>query len=161
MPGYENVALELARALRVNYAQTGDSVGVNKAISAELSATRTHLQKAAWSNEAHYRKKHHGLNRVGKFFEYYWFCLLDIIWGNGESLLKLLRTLSVIYAAFAIWLFQPGGSVTQTIRDTFLIFWGSYDGSIRRPVLVACAVAARTMLLALFVTVLVRRLSRR
>ncbi|HEY4249230.1 MAG TPA: pentapeptide repeat-containing protein [Lacunisphaera sp.] len=158
MPGYENVALELARALRVNYAQTGDSVGVNKAISAELDATRIHLHKAAWSKESYYRSKHHGWGRLAKIAEYCWFRLLDGIWGHGESLPKLLRTGLVCYVAVAWRLYRPEIGVIGAVRDSFLLFWGS---TFSRPLLGAVAVALRTLLLGLFVTVLVRRLSRR
>lgn len=161
MPGYENVALELARALRVNYAQTGDSVGVNKAISAELDATRIHLRKAVWSKESYYRSKYCGLGRVGKIPQHYWFHLLDMVWGHGESLPKLLRTFVVLYAAVTYALYRSEFGVLRATRDAFLILWGSYDGSVHRPLLTACAVAARTVLLGLFITVLVRRLSRR
>lgn len=158
MPGYENVALEFARALRVNYAQTGDSVGVNKAISAELDATRIHLHKAAWSKESYYRNKHHGLNRLAKIVQYYWFLLLDFVWGHGESLPKLLRTGAVCYALVAYVLYSPTFGVIRAVRDSFLLFWGSASSL---PLLGAGAVALRTVLLGLFVTVLVRRLSRR
>ena len=158
MPGYENVALELARALRVNYAQTGDPVGVNKAISAELDATQIHLHKTVWSKESYYRSKHHGWNRVAKFVRYYWFRLLDLIWGHGESLPKLLRTVAICYGAATFVLYRPEFGLLRAIRDSFLIFWGT---SSSRPLLGATAVAVRTMLLGLFVTILVRRLSRR
>lgn len=161
MPGYENVALELARALRVNYAQTGDPAGVNLAISAELDATRIHLYKAAWSRESYYRNKHRGWNRVGKIMQYYWFRCLDLIWGHGESLPKLLRTVAVCYAVAVLILYRSEFGLFHAIRDGFLLFWGSYDVTVAGPVLGAGAVATRTVLLGLFVTVLVRRLSRR
>jgi hypothetical protein len=158
MPGYENVALELARALRVNYAQTGDSAGVNKAISAELDATRIHLYKAAWSKESYYRKKHRGINRLAKIVQCHWFQFLDFIWGHGESLPKLLRTGAVCYAVFACKLYSSEFGLIRAVRDGFLLFGGS---PLNHPLLGASAVALRTVLLGLFVTVLVRRLSRR
>ena len=58
LPGFENVALEFARSLRVNFSQTGNSNGVNRSIQAELDATKVHLRKAAWSKESYYRKKY-------------------------------------------------------------------------------------------------------
>jgi hypothetical protein len=161
MPGHENVALELARALRVNYAQIGDSDGVNKAISAELAATRIHLKKVVCSNEGYYRKKYRGWNRILKALEYYSFLSLDFIWGNGESLPKLIRTTAIVYAIFAVSLYRFGVGLIPALRDAFLLAWGSYGHVAQIPILAASAVASRTLLLGLYVTVLVRRLSRR
>ena len=161
MPGYENVALELARSLRVNYAQVGDTDGVNKAISSELDATRIHLKKAAWSKESYYRNKHKGFNRLIKFLEYYWFRVLDFIWGNGESLPKLLRTIAIAYAVIAIYVHKSGTSVIESFGNAFLAFWGSYVPATPAPFFSASALAIRTVFVGLFVTVLVRRLSRR
>jgi hypothetical protein len=163
MPGYENVALELARSLRVNYAQVGDTDGVNKAISAELDATRIHLKKAAWSKESYYRNKHKGLNRIAKILEYCWFRFLDLLWGNGESLPKLLRTIVIAYALIAVFLYshKPGASFFTALGDAFLAFWGSYVPATPMPSFAAIALTIRTVFVGLFVTVLVRRLSRR
>jgi hypothetical protein len=161
MPGYENVALELARALRVNYAQIGDSVGVNRAISAELAATRIHLEKVVWSNESYYRNKHRGWNRVVKALELYTFKSLDFIWGNGESLPKLIRTTAITYAVFVVGLARSGVGFAPALRDTFVLAWGSYGNAAQIPILAASAAASRTLLFGLFIALLVRRLSRR
>ncbi|HWA08342.1 MAG TPA: pentapeptide repeat-containing protein [Opitutaceae bacterium] len=161
MPGYENVALELARALRVNYAQVGDSDGVNRAISAELSATRTHLEKVAWSNEGYYRNKHRGFERAIKVLEYYWFYVLDFVWGHGESLPKLLRTLILAYMVLVVFLYRSSGGFFPAIQDAFLLIWSNYGGAPQIPMAAAVTLALRTLLLGLFVAVLVRRLSRR
>lgn len=161
MPGYENVALELARALRVNYAQVGDSDGVNRAISAELTATRTHLEKVAWSHESYYRNKHRGFERAVKVLEYYWFFVLDFVWGHGESLPKLLRTIALSYLVLIIFLYRSSGGFFSAIRDAFLLVWGNYGSASQIPMTAAATLALRTLLLGLFVAVLVRRLSRR
>ncbi len=162
MPGYENVALELARALRVNYAQVGDSEAVNKAISAELNATRIHLKKAAWSPEGYYRDKYRGLERVARIFEYYWFLLLDFVWGHGESLPKLLRTIIFVFAVLVVWLMVSQCSgFSQSVRAAFLIAWGGYENAGQLPLVIAITVAVRTVLLGLFIAVVIRRLSRR
>lgn len=158
MPGFENVALELARSLRVNFSQLGDSVGVNMAVSAELEATRVHLYKAAWSAESYYRKKHAGLGRVRSVVEYLWFLLQDTIWGHAESLWKLGRFLICGYAVLAVALFCRGGQMGNAFRDAWMMLWGVGTTS---PLVATVAVAFRTVALGLFVTVLVRRLSRR
>lgn len=86
MPGYENVAVELARSLRINYAQLGDVEGVNRAIAAELAATKVHLHKAAWSSESYYRRKYSGLRRWNVGLKFFAFMFFEVLWGNGESL---------------------------------------------------------------------------
>lgn len=158
MPGFENVALELARSLRVNFSQLGDSVGVNVAVSAELEATRVHFYKAAWSPEAYYRKKHAGLGRVRAIGAYAWFRVQDTIWGHGESLWKLGRFLMCGYAVLAVVLFWRGAQIGSAFREAWMMLWGV--GSASRLV-ATVAVAFRTVALGLFVTVLVRRFSRR
>ncbi len=54
-PGYENLKLRFARALRANFQQLGDATAVNKAMKIELDATEVHLKKAWHSNESYYR----------------------------------------------------------------------------------------------------------
>jgi hypothetical protein len=95
-PGWDNLKLKFARTLRVNFQQLGDSKSANKAIRVELDATETHLYKAWQSNESYYRKKYAGWKRIGKFFEWLKFKVLDFIWGNGESTYKLSRSILII-----------------------------------------------------------------
>jgi hypothetical protein len=94
-PGWDNLKLKFARTLRMNYQQIGDSKSANKAIKVELDATEEFLLKAWKSNESYYRKKYAGWKRVGKFFEWLSFKLLDIIWGNGENTFKLIRSVII------------------------------------------------------------------
>ena len=84
-PGWDNLKLKFARTLRVNFQQLGDSELANKAIKVELDATEIHLKKSWHSNESYYRKKYCGWKRVGKFFEWLKFQILDFIWENGEN----------------------------------------------------------------------------
>jgi hypothetical protein len=95
-PGSENLKLKFARSLRMNYQQIGDAKSANKAISIELQATEDHLHKAWKSKESYYRKKYKGLERVKTYGEWLEFKLLDLIWGNGESTLKLCRAALVV-----------------------------------------------------------------
>lgn len=95
-PGWDNLKLSFARTLRMNYQQLGDSISANKAIKIELDATEIHLHKSWKSKESYYRKKYPGLKRLKKFLEWLNFKLLDFIWGNGESTLKLLRSVIII-----------------------------------------------------------------
>ncbi len=94
-PGWDNLKLRFARTLRMNYQQLGDSKSANKAIKVELDATKVYLYKAWHSNESYYRKKYAKGKRVGKFFEWLNFKALDVIWGNGESTFKLIRSIII------------------------------------------------------------------
>lgn len=101
-PKEENLRLKFARSLRVNFQQIGDAKAVNKAISLELEATATYLKKSWLSNESYYQKKFPGWRRIFQFFKWLEFALLDVIWGNGESSPKLLRTIVFIHFLITI-----------------------------------------------------------
>ena len=100
-PGWDNLKLKFARTLRMNYQQLGDSKSANKAIKVELDATKIYLYKAWKSNESYYRKKYASWKRFGKFFEWLNFNVLDVIWGNGESTYKLLRSIIIFLIAMS------------------------------------------------------------
>ena len=161
MPGYENVASELARSLRVNYSQLGNVTGVNKAIKAELDATKTHLWKAAWSKESYYRHKYKGLARAKQILEYFWFKLLDFLWGNGESPLKLLRTIFFLIAFVAFCLWYVDQPLKTVLLSPFSLFLGTSQNYDFPEMVKTIATLARYILLGMFVSILVKRLSRR
>lgn len=98
-PGWDNLKYKFARTLRMNFQQLGDSKSANKAIRVELDATEAYLHKAWQSNESYYRKRYTRWKRVGKFFEWLNFKVLDFIWGNGESTFKLVRSI-VLFLLF-------------------------------------------------------------
>lgn len=91
-PQRENIKSSFARNLRTNFQQLGDSRNVNRSILIELEATREHLKKICYDHSSHYRDKYTGLLRIKGFKDYYTFIFFDFIWGNGESLWKLIRT---------------------------------------------------------------------
>jgi len=101
-PGWDNLKLKFARTLRMNYQQIGDSKSANKAIKVELAATEVFLFKAWKSNESYYRIKYASWKRLGKFFEWINFKLLDTIWGNGESTFKLIRSVIIVLIAMSV-----------------------------------------------------------
>lgn len=101
-PGQENLQQSFARTLRINYHQIGDSSAANKAIKIELNATSIHFYKAWRSRESYYRKKYTGLQRIKMFFEWLHFVALDLFWGNGESPLRLLRSLLLLIVLIAL-----------------------------------------------------------
>lgn len=159
-PGFENIALEFSQSLRVNFGQIGDTVGVNKSIKNELDATKVHLKKAAFSKEAWYRDKYSGLNRLKSVWDYIVFCIFDWIWGNGESLLNVvLSMLAVIFFA-ALALDAPFGEFCESLINSLQVFLGQKVPDIPTTVSLTL-IFSRYVLLGLFVSVLVKRLSRR
>jgi len=102
-PAFENLKLKFARSLRMNYQSLGDSLSANKTIVLELQATEIHLLKAWKSKESYYRKKYKGWKRIRSFVEWFNFKSLDLIWGNGESTLKLIRSFFIILLAMSLY----------------------------------------------------------
>ncbi len=163
-PGFENLKSRFARTLRTNYQGLGDMAGVNKAILVELDATRVHLYKEWTSNESYYRKKYAGARRVRSFFHWVGFRLLDLLWGNGESPLKLARSIAIFLVVLALCdVFanrDPGfvanyWSAIVNAPQVFLGVTASPFGGLFS----AGITFVRLMTFGLFVSLLVRRLA--
>ncbi|MCK9744987.1 pentapeptide repeat-containing protein [Pseudomonas syringae] len=95
-PERQNLKLKFARTLRMNYQQIGDARAVNRAIVLELEATEVFLKESWRSDSEYYRKKYIGFSRFWQFFRWLEFMVLDFIWGNGESVTKLLRSIILV-----------------------------------------------------------------
>lgn len=91
-PSHDNITQKFASSLRINFQTLGDSESVNKAIQIELRAKKNHLYDSWNSNKRYYREKYEGFLRIKMFFSWLYFKLQEFIWGNGESLWKLIRT---------------------------------------------------------------------
>lgn len=102
-PRPENLRMRFARTLRMNYQQIGDAKAVNKAITLELEATSIYLHKSWRSRETYYIKKYPNIKRIWQFLKWLEFWILDFIWGNGESIVKLTRTLALTLIGIAIY----------------------------------------------------------
>jgi len=166
-PGQENLQQGFARTLRMNFHQIGDAAAANKAIKIELEATGIHLYKAWRSRESYYRKKYSGIQRAGKFIEWSVFAALDFFWGNGESPIKLLRSLLYLVILIAL------GDV-YFLRDVHV--FSSYACALVQALevllgitiplgfsgLVLAGIAGlRYIMFACLVSILIKRLSRR
>lgn len=166
-PGHENLQQKFARTLRVNFHQIGDTIAANKAIKIELEATRIHLYKAWRSRESYYRKKYPGIKRFGVFIEWLDFVLLDTFWGNGESAIKLLRSLAIVVLAIAIgdiyFLKNPAqwDSYFQAAKIAPQVFLGTTHPSLYSGLVLAGIAGVRYVMLACLVSILVKRFSRR
>ncbi len=165
-PPFENLKARFARALRVNYQQLGDAAAVNKAIGVELLAEETHLHKAWQSNEAYYRKKFAGIRRLKMFAKWARFKMLDFVWGNGESPLKLARTsllLLVVMAVFDMAVFRAPQNVgiVQALVLAPQMLLGTLSPAPFPGWYLSLLVALRLIAFGFFISILVKRFSRR
>ncbi len=168
-PREDNLKMRFARSLRMNFQQIGDAKAVNRAISVELEATASYLKKSWASEETYYRKKYPAWKRVPQFFKWLDFCILHMIWGNGESAWKLLRAIAVIHGLIAIYDTVQFGNALD-VRDYLNslamspgVFFGIENASTHAyPIWVLSAITAVRLLgFALFTAILVKRFGRR
>ncbi|HEX7046625.1 MAG TPA: pentapeptide repeat-containing protein [Gammaproteobacteria bacterium] len=167
-PKEENLRMHFSRSLRTNYQQLGDAKSVNKAISIELGATSQYLHKSWASKETYYKEKYGGLLKRGiQLLKWLEFWVLHAIWGNGESIVKLMRSLLIVVAVIAVYDTIKNGDPLDLSQ-----YWG---GLLRAPsiflgvlaptnfstVALSAIVGTRFVAFALLTTLLVKRFSRR
>ena len=166
-PQAENLRMRFARAMRVNFAQTGNADGVNKAISIELAATRLYLWNAWTSKATYYRKKYKGLARAKKTIEWLRFKIMDLIWGNGESPARLFMTFiaGILAVALLDFLRSPVmdiASFQKSIANAPAIAFGFIvKGNHLSQIELVFITIIRLILFGLFMAIVVRRYSRR
>ncbi len=166
-PDRENLKLKFARSLRLNYQQLGDAVSANKAMNVELDATRQHHLDAWRANDSYNRKKYSGWKRAVAFWDWFIFCLLDFIWGNGESLPKLLRI--VVIALFLITVFEvhqsPNANSVISYWETFCsspeILFGVIKPSYLSEDIQVGIYIFRLIMFAFFMSITIKRFNRR
>lgn len=166
-PREENLRMRFARSLRMNYQQIGDAKAVNKSINLELEATAKHLLESWLSDSPYHRKKYPGLRRVVQFLHWIEFWVLHFVWGNGESIFKLLRSIAIAVVAIAIY---DAGSLTSqaTVSDYWEslklapgVFLGTVDRAHHSIGAAAAIVATKLVALSLLTALLVKRFGRR
>lgn len=167
-PREENLRMHFARSLRMNFQQVGNAKAVNQAISAELEATSIYLYKSWRSGETYYKEKYPGfLNGVIQFAKWLEFWILNLVWGNGESILKFLRTIFITLVAISIYDTNTNGSSLTVgfYLTSFLkapaIFLGVLFPDNFTVGAVSIITGIRFVSLALLTTLLVKRFSRR
>lgn len=164
LPPQENLKQSLAKNLRMNYASLGDYEGVNFAIRIELAATMVHLRKAAFCRESYYRNKpeYQKLGRLRYALKFIWFWLLDKLWGNGEHPGRMLISIPVMLFGFAgLIALSNNDTLSQSILSSWSVFLlGANDATLGLGWLMALSLL-RYIVLGLFVSSIVRRLSRR
>jgi uncharacterized protein YjbI with pentapeptide repeats len=163
LPSEENLARDLVRMLRVNFSQIGNYEAVNNAASKEVKLTGVHLYKAAYSAESYYRSKYKGLKRIENGALHAKWKALDLLWGNGESILQVIFSAGCIIIASAVLshLFIETRPFRDDLRAVAYGFWGLSVGLTLNPSLSLFLNLARLFLFGLFMAILVKRLSRR
>jgi Pentapeptide repeats (9 copies) len=166
-PREENLKMRFARSLRVNFQQVGDAKAVNEAITQELEATSRHLLESWLSEEEFYRKKYRGLHRIRQFLAWVEFWVLHFVWGNGESISKLLRTIIIVMVLIAVYdANASNASATvleywNSLKAAPAIFLGTISRSFHTTTAASMIVAARLIALSLLTALLVKRFGRR
>ncbi|EOG3604877.1 pentapeptide repeat-containing protein [Enterobacter ludwigii] len=166
-PGPENLKLKFARSLRVNYQQIGDSKSANKAIAIELQATEAHLHKAWDSNESYYRQKYKGRERFYMYLEWIQFKALDIVWGNGESTIKLIRAVMIIILLMSlnhVWCYGDVWSVKSYLDALEIspqILLGTLTPSGYATPYITLITFVRLVMFGFFMSIIIKRFNRR
>jgi hypothetical protein len=163
LPSEENLARDLARSLRVNFSQIGNYEAVNKAASIEVSLTGQHLYNAAYSRQSYYRGKYKGWSRMSHALSHARWKALDLLWGNGESILRVALSTLVVVTVAALVLTRDHSqlSFSEALWSAFLGFWG-IQGGTRLPDFYAVVLTiVRFILFGLFMAILIKRLARR
>jgi hypothetical protein len=166
-PSWENLKLRFARSLRTNYQSLGDTESAKKALAVELEATESHLHKAWKSNESYYRNKYRRGARVEAFIQWTGFKFWDLMWGNGENILKLLRAVLVIWLLMAVTHVMILGNPAhlpdylKALLSIPAIAFGVTKPCSYPELYLAIITIIRFVFLAMFISVLIKRLSRR
>ncbi len=162
LPSEENLARDLAQELRVNFSQIGNYPAVNHASSIEVKLTGIHLYKSAYSRESYYRSKHKGWNRALMAYKHLKWKALDILWGNGESILRVLMSAMVVIIALATISFVGSSSSwLYNMEASFLGFWGVKNNISLSTYISTLLTISRFTFFGLFMAILVKRLARR
>lgn len=166
-PGTENLKMKFARTLRVNYQQLGDASSVNKAIQVELKAAEIHLHKAWSSNESYYRKKYARWERAKVFIKWIRFKILDFIWGNGESTIKLVRSVFFVFLGMAlidVVAFrnpQLMSSYLNSLCEAPQIFLGTLTPASYPKSYLTAVLFVRLVMFGFFMSIIIKRFNRR
>lgn len=163
LPSEENLARDLARSLRVNFGHIGNYRAVNNAASIEVMLTGQHLFNAAYSKQSYYRSKYKGWGRVLHAVRHARWKALDLLWGNGESLLRVLLACIFtvfIWGSYLAWS-NPQLTWSQSLVAVAYQFWGVSGGGQLSSLQLTLLTIVRFLLVGLFMAILVKRLARR
>lgn len=163
LPSEVNLARDLVRSLRVNFGHIGNYSAINKAASLEVKLTGRHLFYAAYSRQSYYRSKYKAWNRVFHAIRHARWKALDLLWGNGESIIRILITgvtIIILWATLLTWN-SPQLTWSQSIMSVTYAFWGLIENPKPPTCQVLILTVIRFVLFGLFMAILVKRLARR
>lgn len=163
LPSEENLARDFVRSLRISFAQTGNHEAVNKAAKIEVQLAGAHLYKAAYSREGYYRQKYTGLNRFLVVLGHCKWKFLDLLWGNGESIIKTVISgfMVSIVSVVIMHCLYPDRTVFENSTATLAAFWGVKTEHNIYPLFSITLTVIRYFLFGLFMAILIKKLSRR
>jgi len=165
-PSWDNTRWIFARSLRTNYKALGDARLESKAAKIEIGATISHYYKAWSSNESYYRKKYTGWKRVACLLRWLSLKFSSWVWGNGESVGRLMMSTSVLLLYCAYAYIEPLGKeatvqeVLGALRMSLAVLLGSESASIGVGESTFISLA-RLVLSGLFLAVIIRKLGYR
>lgn len=167
-PREENLRMHFSRSLRMNYQQLGDAKSVNKAISIELGATSAYLYKSWISKETYYKEKYGGILKSSiQLLRWIEFWLLHAIWGNGESIFKLIRSLVLVLLCIAVYATLANGNSMDlsqywnNLSRAPAIFLGVLSPTNFSTGVLSVITGTKLVSIALLTALLVKRFSRR
>ncbi|MAT94974.1 MAG: hypothetical protein CME59_20585 [Halioglobus sp.] len=163
LPSEDSLARDLARSLRTNFSQIGNYQAVNKAASIEVAMTGLHFFNAAFSKQSYYRSKYKGWRRILHVLRYTKWKALDLLWGNGESLLRIIASgiFAVLVCSLVLAWREPIFPWSDVFGLVATAFWGVETTPPLPGHFLAMLTAIRFVLFGLFMAILVKRLSRR
>lgn len=166
-PKQDNLRARFARTMRMNFQQIGDAAAVNKAMKIELEATGNHLKKSIISGEEYYRNKYRGILLFRSVFEFFLFVVGDFVWGNGESLRRLLRCVLIIIISMTTFdVFKFGDP--RLIADYLVAFTRSFEVFMGVPapseypkLYVAMVTLVRLVAVGFLLSIIIKKFNRR
>lgn len=164
LPSEENLQRLLLKSLRINYQQIGDIDGANKAISLELEATQIHLKKSWKSRDKYYRNKYQGIKRFNMLIKWISFSLLDLIWGNGESVIKLCRAIlfiALLIATIDYYIFSATPSFINSLKLAPSILFSTIRPEHYPNYYITAIFITRLTMFAFFISIVIKRFNRR
>lgn len=162
LPSEENLARDLVRSLRVNFSEIGNYEAVNRAAAIEVKLTGQHLYKAAYSNESYYRSKYKGWERFSHAAQHARWKALDLLWGNGESVVRIsFSCFLIIFAVACFYSRETKLSLADALTESIWQFWGKQYAQAMPPIYTLALTITQFVAFGLFMAILVKRLSRR
>lgn len=168
LPDWHNCREPFARTLRKNFESIGDVDATNLAIKVEIAANLQHKKQLWYSGESYYQNKKRDFGFIRRywynlvhFFIWLWFLFRDFIWGHGERPIRLIRSSVILLVLIGLidWFFfcVEGNSSF----NVFSIWIGVFKPNHYPNWYIGLIFLSRYLVLGLFISILIRRFTRR